>query len=116
VTDIHEFTAEVVTFGYPSHNCASFDPALICIVQCEHDFDLIADVELVSGWNNESNPAAGDVSYEHVGEAFGCGERAVLASDMNFFDRAVVTFAVKVSAGVLSIFKKNGKTALAFTP
>jgi hypothetical protein len=70
VTDVCEFTAEVVPFGQPSHDGGSFDPTSLGIVQCEHEFNCIADCELVTGWNNKSNPGSGNVSYQHAVQAF----------------------------------------------
>jgi hypothetical protein len=116
VTEIREFTAEVVPFGYPSHNGGSFYPTSLCIVQCEHYFNPIVNLELVSGWNNKSNPGSGDVLHQRPEEAFGCRDCMDGTSNINFSDWAVVTVNIKLSAGVLPKFKKNGKTLPAFTP
>jgi hypothetical protein len=70
----------------------------------------------VSGWNNKPYPGSGDVLYQNPDQAFGCGACAGGASDISFSDWPVVTFNMKLSAGVLPEFKKNGKTVPAFTP
>jgi hypothetical protein len=114
VTDVREFTAEIVIFGQPSYNGFSFDPTLLWIVQCEHYFHPIANLELVSGWNNKPYPGSGDVLYQHTDQAFGCGACAGSASDISFSHWPVVTFNMKLSAGVFPEFKKNGKTMPAF--